>query len=201
MEKQEYLGFLSSAVLDAVGSAAVDPCSVTSVGVLEVQRRCCTKHWCSGPLHFQPAVPHAHTRTVSEAQCQCKFACPKRARPYAIPSCISAIPWPEAHKAAPAEVKAGCSHSLQRATGGAAQLQGTPGRGSGGSQGWQGLYMGEDEENMIAHKRFLCTAEGSSAQLQPRHSPSPLTSEHKFFFLSFFSVKALSAKLITLITL
>ena len=73
-----------------------------------------------------------HTRTVSEARCQCEFAHPKRARPYGIPSCISVIPRREARKGTPAEVKAGCSHSLQRVKGRAAQLQGTPGRGSGG---------------------------------------------------------------------
>lgn len=71
--------------------------------------------------------------------------------------------------------------------------------GLGGSQGWQGLYMGEDEENMIAHKRFLCTA---AAQAQPFSSDFwTQVFFFFFFFYPFFSVKALSAKLIRLITL
>lgn len=101
-----------------------------------------------------------HTRAVWEAWCQCKFAHSNRTRPYVIPSCISVILWREARKGAPAEVKAGCSHSLQCVKGRAAQLEGAPGRGSGGLEDGRDFASGKTKM-----KETWLPIKGSSAQL------------------------------------
>lgn len=63
-----------------------------------------------------------------------------------------------------------------------------------GPQGGQGLciWAKEDDGNVVASKRLLCTLPSTSFSLSPLNTGL-------FFF--FFSVKALSAELIGLITL
>lgn len=120
------------------------------------------------------------SHTVSEGGVSASLRTQKRARPYTIPF-ISVILWCEACKGT-AEAKASCSHSLLSVKDRAAQLQGMPGRGPGGLGDGRDFTSGK-----MKVKEMWLPIKGSSAQLQPRHSPFPLTSEKKsFFFLPFF---------------